>query len=118
MNLRTLGEYTAQKVFDKVAEHLIKQGKKSISKGMCMYRSPDGSKCAAGFLISDEEYRPNMENKPYQDIIEGYNYSRKHLRLISDLQLLHDSEPVYKRREQLVELAIRNNLSIDKVKKL
>jgi hypothetical protein len=53
-----------QQLFDTVVNHLRKQGKKSIDAGgACMYRGPDGTKCAAGILITDEEYHWDLEGK-------------------------------------------------------
>lgn len=54
---------TNQELFDTVCSSLIKQGKPSVSSdGRCLYRSPDGCKCAAGFLIPDDKYDPRMED--------------------------------------------------------
>lgn len=53
-----------QEIYDKVKAHLLTQGKKSEAKtisGQCLYRSPDGLQCAAGCLIPDELYDPEME---------------------------------------------------------
>lgn len=55
---------TAQEIFDKVATHLLRQGKKSEGPGKgCLYRGPNGLKCAAGFLIDDAYYDPKFEGK-------------------------------------------------------
>ena len=40
---------------------LIEQGKQSIDRMMCQYKSIDGSKCAIGHIIPDELYNPDME---------------------------------------------------------
>ena len=73
ITLKTLPQATAQEVFDQVAKHLLTQMKKSVakraaesasdSKDYCMYRGFDGTKCAAGCLISDDEYKPEFEQK-------------------------------------------------------
>lgn len=52
---------TKQEVFDKVATHLLTQKKRSYDNGACVYRAKDGSMCAAGCLIPDEEYTPDLE---------------------------------------------------------
>lgn len=55
---------TAQETFDTVVNHLRQQGKRAVDPtlgGTCLYRAPDGSKCAVGILIKDEEYFPSME---------------------------------------------------------
>ena len=56
---------TKQETFDKVVRALRAQGKKSIhapNLTSCAYRGYDGCKCAAGHLISDEDYREEMES--------------------------------------------------------
>jgi hypothetical protein len=57
---------TKQEVFDFVCTSLINQGRGSYDPefgdvGMCLYRHPDGAKCAVGHMIADEEYVPRMD---------------------------------------------------------
>jgi len=53
---------TNQEVFDKVATHLLTQGKQSVNAGgTCLYRGPGGTSCAVGCLIPDKVYREEME---------------------------------------------------------
>jgi hypothetical protein len=60
---------TRQEVFDTVAVALLKQGKPSMTlSGTCLYRAADGSKCAAGHLIPDNEYNDTMERHRASDI--------------------------------------------------
>ena len=47
---------TKQETFDFVATKLIEQGVPSMQPGSCLYRGPNGTKCAAGHLIPDEFY--------------------------------------------------------------
>lgn len=48
-----------------VREFLAKQGKRAWDEETqgCMYRTPDGLKCAIGCLLPDELYDPAMENR-------------------------------------------------------
>lgn len=50
-----------QEFFDAVVTGLIKQGapSHSVEDQSCMYRGPNGLKCAIGLLIPDEEYEQN-----------------------------------------------------------
>lgn len=57
-----------QDVFDEVALHLLRQGQKSASEGICYYRGPDGLKCAAGFLIPDELYHESFEGNNWSSL--------------------------------------------------
>lgn len=53
---------TRQEVFETVINHLLTQGKQSaLDNGLCLYRSPEGLKCSVGCLITDEEYKQEME---------------------------------------------------------
>lgn len=51
--------------FDKVANHLIKQGKRSLALDgagwVCAYRGEGGAKCAIGVIIPDELYGEHLE---------------------------------------------------------
>lgn len=53
-----------QEVFNKVANHLLTQNKKSWSDEIfdCAYKNNEGLKCAIGCLISDENYYPELES--------------------------------------------------------
>lgn len=90
---------TPQEIFDTVATHLLAQGHQAKQGAFCMYRMPNGSKCAAGFLIPDEAYRPSMENKSFSHLCESGNYDLPgwmypNKVLIANLQGVHDSEDV------------------------
>ena len=53
---------TIQEIFDTVAVHLLKQGVRSVDlNNVCLYRGPNGLKCAVGALIPDELYAPEIE---------------------------------------------------------
>ena len=50
---------------NKMYDHMIEQGRKSVTKWKdirCAYRGDDNTMCAVGCLISDEEYGPEMED--------------------------------------------------------
>lgn len=98
ITLATLAEATEQEVFTQVKNHLISQGGKSIVKDYphqnsltCMYRGSEGRKCAAGALIADDEYKPEMERKSWEAMIRDFNYSRNCVFLIAELQAIHDN---------------------------
>ncbi len=50
-----------QEVYNKAKAALLAQGCKSVHNNSCMYRSPDGKKCAVGHLIDDEHYSESLE---------------------------------------------------------
>ena len=138
-------EASLQDIFDFVAAHLMTQGVVSEDQnGQCVYRSPDGLKCAIGCLIPDDAYRGNLEgregNHPIVLGALGFNMPENYCRsgsfpigfsksdvdrinLLLALQQVHDDEG---RRSQsdghvpnfkpaLVELARDFNLSTDNI---
>jgi hypothetical protein len=98
ITLATLHEATAQEVFDQVAVHLMTQGKKSMRYGTCVYRGDNGIACAAGCLISDDEFDDHTRTAEF-----GFNSARwsllikagiapaYHEDLIRKLQNIHDA---------------------------
>lgn len=102
MTNTTKPKMNRQEVFDTVAEHLAKQGKAARKDNdadipyQCMYRAPDGSKCAVGILIPDHVYTDAIEGETAQDrcvinllpflTTSGDEY------WLSELQGLHDAD--------------------------
>ena len=89
---------TSQEVFDKVYNGLVEQGTFSVDmeKEECRYRSPNGYKCAAGMLIADEYYTPDIEGLGAQHgivkgILELSGVSPHDIGLVCDLQEVHDA---------------------------
>ena len=55
---------TLQQIFDHVQAELLKQGRRASSNGHdCVYRAPNGDKCAAGHLLLDCHYSPDFERR-------------------------------------------------------
>ena len=54
-----------QLIFDTAVNGIRKQGKRSVDDiGRCMYRGPNGCKCAVGHMIPDDKYDSFIENLP------------------------------------------------------
>lgn len=97
ITLATLPYASAQDVFNFVGEHLITQGEKSIDEDAfdysliyCKYRSGN-NKCAAGCLISDEEYNEDMEKISWRSLVHDGLVPSEHSYLINRLQVIHDN---------------------------
>jgi hypothetical protein len=100
VTLANLKEATEQQVFDQVAKHMLAQGvrsKKADSEhNVCLYRGPAGLKCAAGCLIADDEYTPEMDNNhkgtSWDGLVSRGEVPRAHRDLIQDMQSIHDRQ--------------------------
>ena len=85
ISLANLNQATPQEVFDQVSQHLLKQNKQSTRyeklRNFCAYRSGN-LKCAAGCLIDDDEYSPEMEALDWNDLIDnGYVKANAHFKV-------------------------------------
>jgi hypothetical protein len=82
-----------QEIFNLVYTKLAAQGCPSVDdKGTCRYRGPNGTKCAAGHLISNENYSPEFEGFRVDnvDVWTAINLPDKHFDLVYALQSAHD----------------------------
>ena len=117
ITLKTLPQATEQQVFDQVATHLLTQGRKSENAGTCLYRGPEGTKCAAGCLIGKSEYRAYWEGRSWSGLAGEGSVPEEHLDLIIALQKIHDHPDWRLRtlarswREKLIKLANEFELS-------
>lgn len=118
-----------QEAFDKALIGIWKQGGFSFDKHSCVYRNPNGRKCAVGHLISDKEYTINMDvgNKDVYGL-EAHNLLPKKLKslmkdkFLLELQRAHD-EPNFDSNFmsnfliRMLELGKHFNLDVSKVKR-
>lgn len=95
-----------QELFDTVARHLLTQNAVSSIKTSspsfprtCLYRGPNGTKCAAGVLIKDEFYKDELEGNStdaskvrYALELSGAPLHKTQFGLMRSLQRIHDGE--------------------------
>lgn len=112
ITLANLKDATAQQVFEQVATHLLNQGEKSIDPDNinCKYKNNKGFRCAAGCLMSDEEYSSDYEKEPWSCLVDQYDVPDNHQTLITQLQIVHDGTFPCNWRSELVLLAERYKL--------
>lgn len=117
--------YTRQEIFDIVGIHLLTQNAKSegydpsCGETGCLYRGGYGRKCAAGVLIPDEEYKPEMEGKicilsPVRPAM--VNVADNDVLFVRLLQGIHDQSKVEEWKARLLDLANEENLDNTKIK--
>jgi hypothetical protein len=101
---------TKQTVFDTVKIHLLTQGAKSkIPGGYCLYRGPEGRKCAVGCLISDDVYSDEMEDLRLKEVVVKIGLS-EHFDLLQRLQSVHDLLSVLDWEDALKRIANEEGL--------
>lgn len=96
---------TPQEIFDTVAKHLFNQGKRCGERRadedgsfQCKYRGPLGTSCAVGIFIPDKAYDPVMEGSAVSALLDCDPpfklpaWMKENVRLLSDLQDVHDFE--------------------------
>lgn len=105
--------------FNAVCEHLIRQGRQSMSDSRdCLYRDEYGNSCAVGCRIPDKFYRLDMEGKLVAGLIaEGYELPSEIIEysdLFRSLQNVHDDDSNWRNmsilKESLQNVANRYNL--------
>lgn len=97
----------AQEIFDAVVSHIYTQkyrsyGSLDVDDGEtpaydgCLYRSPDGLKCAVGIFIDDKDYTPRMEGLGVSLLVSRFNdriprFIAENMFMLEKLQSLHDN---------------------------
>jgi hypothetical protein len=97
-----------QQSYDYIVRSLRQQGRKSADaqSGECMYRGPDGLKCAAGHVIPEDKYEARFEGKTVLEQEQLAHFSEfdspaydlsmlildegHYLNLVRRLQIVHD----------------------------
>ncbi len=121
---------TIQEAFDIVYKHLLTQGERSMSideegEEQCLYRGPNGLKCAIGVLIDDEYYLPNLEGEsPFEGGVRralelsgcsGEVVSDSGISTLSRLQRLHDIKGCTFWKSSLIKFAKEFELTVPEV---
>lgn len=59
----------------------------------CLYRGPNGLKCAVGFLVTDEKYNESIEHMSPCDLIAKkiVELSDIHIIFLREMQSIHDN---------------------------
>lgn len=109
---------TLKEAFETMAEHLMTQGKKCedpsrlvSTPGRCLYRGPDGMKCAIGILIDDNEYHISLEFQAASDIdvvealdASGWPTDMDSLEIYDRMQEVHDDFFVFEWPEKIEKI--------------
>lgn len=86
--------WTKSKMIETIKARNI--GKQSRDKVSCLYRGPEGNRCAVGCFIPDELYYTGMEHRSVDTLLRTEPGLLPHMPLPTDamlrLQVIHDSE--------------------------
>jgi hypothetical protein len=113
INVKNMYRYSEANVFSKIAMHMLRQGKKSVmpNKKTCAYRAKSGLQCAAGCLLTDEDYSPDFENQRWGHVAHSIGVQH-HKSMIIDLQEIHDRERAPSWRKALRDYAYDKDLKL------
>ena len=118
---------TEQTAFNIVKNHLLTQMTKSMEENefgdtQCLYRGPNGTKCAIGALITDEEYKEIAEHShEFWAIYDLMVFQTENLQSVQgldltfweDLQISHDQGEIQDWKNQLEVFAKKYNLQYE-----
>lgn len=105
---------TLQGIFNIVSTHLLKQNARSTDcEGTCMYRGKDGTKCAAGCLIPNDQYKKQYEYCTWSTLQREGLVPSKFSDEIQELQRIHDYGSISGWPAQLKEFAKHHNLEFN-----
>lgn len=111
MNTNESEQYLMQALFDTMVTHLRLQGVPALDDltGGCAYRGVNGTKCAVGCLISEDNYTVGLENKSVKvpvviDAVQmslGITLTERQIGFLKEMQVIHDGgrsawEPSFK----------------------
>lgn len=95
---------TQQKIFNKVAKHLLTQKKKAKQDGVCVMKTKAGLMCAVGCLIPDSMRNDNnITIQGQSDKWKKYVGFSQNQGLLGQLQNVHDG---YKPSQRFKKLSI------------
>lgn len=112
ITLATLAEATPSEVFNFVAHHLLTQFRSAMEESNCRYKY-NGLACAAGCLVSDEEYDPDMEGIPWDSLVARNRVPVAKGDLILALQRVHDRFEPEDWPDELRLVALSRSLRIE-----
>jgi hypothetical protein len=120
-----------QGLFNTIYWHLLEQGRPAVAVETsrwgvgeaCSYRTADGLACAVGFLMTDEQARPEgfrlQGTVSSSEVIEvlnacGFQYGSDEFGLLGDFQSLHDAWALSKQKQAEVSFIdhIRNGVKV------
>ena len=92
-----VAEPTLQEAYDTIVDWFEQpEHDRSVDdKGICVYRGPNGNRCAVGVLLPDEEYDPKMEGSMIaREVCVVLGWESEALReFLAGAQTAHDFAP-------------------------
>lgn len=117
---------TKQEIFTKVARHLLKQNAQSTKLGMngliCLYRGPEGRKCAVGVLIPNRLYSKDLEgitslDAALRSVLLRVGIRGPQVNFVHELQVIHDELEPAEWLAALTQVARYHTLTMPTIRK-
>jgi hypothetical protein len=91
-----MSAFNRQEAFDKAYRGIVKQGGPAYGNGSCMYRAPDGNKCAIGQLMPEDaeprlwDLSGSIDGHASRPIAALLGIGEADMGFADDLQAAHD----------------------------
>jgi hypothetical protein len=114
MNRVELFTSSPQRIYDEVAQHLLRQMERSNGSNGCAYNATaeDGRvlHCALGIFLTDEALTPEENGMPWDSLCGVRGWRTTHLKFLNELQDIHDAKEPSEWEDSLREFAERHEL--------
>lgn len=128
ITLKTLPAASRQDVFNQIVEHMLTQNKRctievlsNVGKEgdkemkyvtMPAYHGDEGTRCAAGCFIAEDEYDKRFEGQAWSWLVCEELVPGEHMDIIQAASTIHDTYPVGEWYEALFRLGTRSKVSV------
>lgn len=112
----------AQKLFNRVCRHLLRQNKQALNEDReCVYRAPDGCRCGVGGVLPNRLYKKEFEGTQIVFLMRDHPEVRDYFgdensSLLSSIQYVHDNFQPHEWPARLAIVAERHSLTVPSVK--
>lgn len=108
--MKCVNNWTKQTMIDHIKTNF--KGKSIDKSGECLYRGPNGKKCAVGMFMKDEDYKPKFEKVGVSGIGDFNNPPDFKFPLnimgMRSLQQIHDNSRTHETLENILNWIERN----------
>lgn len=107
MSYNLINGWTKQELMSKIKLEFKGKSLAHETPRTCLYRGPEGKKCAVGLFIPDELYSQAFENRSYFSLTNKNPELRKFMPMdeesMNALQFVHDTSKIETTKEKILK---------------